>query len=214
MVSLEEAIPIVVARAAFDPAMRNSDAFRSVEALTLACDPVALGVVAAAHNRVATRRCATTGEWSSNYPDDVAAELAELEAAGFKRPTCANGTCGLPAKRAMTPEQTTERSRCAGNGPVKVPVRDDLTVEQALTRIGELAQPGVLGCLFRTSFWRLSIIAVASDPTHGLDVMIDEVDITREARALEAAYPKLHICCDHRAKMAEIEAAVAAGTYA
>ena len=107
-----------------------------------------------------------------------------------------------------------ERPKCAKNGPVRLPVRNDLTVEQALARLAELATPGMLGCLYRSAFWRLSIIAVASDPERGTEAMIDEAEIVREARALEAAHPRGHICCEHRAKMAQIEAEVAAGTYA
>jgi hypothetical protein len=108
---------------------------------------------------------------------------------------------------------TTKRPPCGHNGPIKVPVKPDLTVEQALERIAGLAQPGVLGCLYRTAFWRLSIIALGSNPELGTDIKVDEADVVREARALEYAYPRCHICCQHRAKMEEIEAQVAAGTY-
>lgn len=111
-------------------------------------------------------------------------------------------------------DQALERPKCARNGPVKAPVRDITNVDEALARLGELARPGALGCLYRTSFWRLSLLAIASNPEHGTEVMIDEKDIVAEARALEAAHPGLHVCCEHRAKMAGIERQVAAGTYA
>jgi hypothetical protein len=38
--------------------------------------------------------------------------------------------------------------------------------------------------LYRTAFWRLSILAVARNPELGTGQMLDELDITREARAL------------------------------
>jgi hypothetical protein len=95
MIGLEEAIAFTVESAKTEPTMQCSHDFRSAEALTSACDPVARGVRPAAHNRAATKRFATTGEWQST-PEDVEAELATLASEGHVMPRCCGGSCGLP----------------------------------------------------------------------------------------------------------------------
>jgi hypothetical protein len=63
--------------------------------------------------------------------------------------------------------------------------------------------------LYRTAFWRLSILAVARNPELSGGQMLDELDITREARVLEVTHPGFHICCQHQELMARLEAEAA-----
>jgi hypothetical protein len=98
MIDLEDAIRFTVESAKTESSMSGSDCFKSVEALTLSCDPVARGVWAAANNRAALRLYAETCVYQAT-PEGIQAELAELAAAGFV-PSCGcrGGACNLPAK--------------------------------------------------------------------------------------------------------------------
>jgi hypothetical protein len=104
-IDLEEAIEFTVMSARTEPAMQGSDCFKSVEALRAVCDPTTprVGVYGAASNRAAIRRYAETCEFQAT-PEDTAAELAELAAAGFPLPRrgCRNGACSLPAPKTTT----------------------------------------------------------------------------------------------------------------
>jgi hypothetical protein len=97
--TLADAIPIVIARAVFDPSMAGCSDFESIEGMTTACDPVARGVFAAANNRAAVKRCATHGEWKA-CPEDVETELIALAAAGFNCGCKSGGACSLPVEEA------------------------------------------------------------------------------------------------------------------
>lgn len=94
--TLEQAIATVIDLVPTRRSMQHSRTFTSVEALTRACDPAAIGVMGAAQNRAATRRCATLGEWQAT-PEGIKAELAEFEAAGWQCNVCGGRACALPA---------------------------------------------------------------------------------------------------------------------
>jgi hypothetical protein len=95
------------------------------------------------------------------------------------------------------------RNRQMPPGEVVIP----MNVEQAISRLRERTEPGAHKCLWCCSVWRLSLINLAGNPALGRDVMLEEPDIAAEVRALQAAHPAANLCAEHKAKMAELEAA-------
>lgn len=84
-----------------------------------------------------------------------------------------------------------------------------MNVDQALDRLRELTQPHSRGCLWPTAMWRLTLIDMAKTPLAGRVTWLEDSAIAAEVRALQADHPNAHVCCEHRAKMAEIEGGAA-----
>jgi hypothetical protein len=84
-----------------------------------------------------------------------------------------------------------------------------MTPEQAIDRLREVIKPGVLSCLWCTATMRLALVDIAKMPLIGRSIEFEESDIAAEVRKLAADHPKANICCEHRDKMAELEAEAA-----
>jgi hypothetical protein len=56
---------------------------------------------------------------------------------------------------------------------------------------------------------RLALVDIASKPLIGRSIDLEESAIAAEVRKLAAEHPGANICCEHRVKMAELEAEAA-----
>jgi hypothetical protein len=88
-------------------------------------------------------------------------------------------------------------------------IMSPVNIDQTLAKLRDLMTPGTMGCLWCTAMLRLSLADIASNPTFGRNVDPDEADIAAEVRILATDHPTANICCEHRVKMAELEAEAA-----
>jgi hypothetical protein len=82
-----------------------------------------------------------------------------------------------------------------------------MTLDEAFNRLRELTEPASHECVWCCAVWRLTLCEMAENPNRYRDIMLDDEAVAAEVRALQAEHPNAYICCDHRAKLVELEGA-------